>query len=178
MARPHHRPRLDVRVTDPPEAVRAAFDARLAAGLPHVRGTSGRRHLFVEIDGPTRHLFSPTLDVVLRDLEHGGTRILGRFGPSPALWTATMFVHGGAAFVVFAGLSGALAQRVSGEPPTLLVAVAVAAAVSLATFAASRLGAARGHDQMVWLARVVDGLGTPVRDEAQVLGEAVHPATE
>lgn len=173
MQRPHHRPRLDLRIDRPADDVRDALDARIAAGLPGCIGRSGRRHVFVEIDEAHRHAWSPTLDIVLRE-EDGATRLLGRFGPSPSLWTATMFVYGLAGFVATASACGALAQRITGEAPTLMWAVVAAFALGLGTFLSTRVGALLGHPQMLWLARVLDGLGEVRADEAHVLSE-LHP---
>ncbi len=148
--------------------MRAAFDARIARGLPGVVGTSGSRHVFLQVDEANRHVWSPTLDITLRDHDHG-TRVLGRFGPSASLWTATMFVYALSVFLIPASLSGAVAQRITGEPPTLLWAVVGAAALGVGTFLSTRVGALLGHPQMVWLARAVEGLGEVRADEAGVL---------
>lgn len=171
MQRPHNRPRLDLRIDRDPDAVRAALDARLDEGLPGCTGHSGRRHVFVEVDEAHRHLWSPTLDIVLRD-EEGGTRLLGRFGPSPSLWTGYVFIYGFVAFASLAASCGALAQRITGEPPTLLWASVAALALGAGTFLSARVGALLGHHQMTWLARVLDGLGEVRADEAHVLDEA------
>jgi len=177
MQRPHNRPRLDLRIPRSADEVRTALDERIHSGIPGCIGRSGRRHVFVEVDEDHRHLWSPTLDIVLRE-EDDSTRLLGRFGPSPSLWTGYVFVYGFVAFASLAAACGALAQRITGEPPTLLWAVVAAIALGAGTFLSARVGALLGHHQMTWLARVLDGLGEIRADEAHVLDPDIVAGTE
>lgn len=168
MARLHHRPRISLIIPHPPDIARAHLDRGIANQSRACVGRSGQRHAFLEIQPDLRHFWSPTLDIVLRDHPEG-TRLLGRFGPSPSIWTATMFVYGISATLSLGATSVALAQRIAQEPATALVLIPITAALALGTFLSTRVGALLGHHQMRWLARALRGLGRVEEDDAQVL---------
>ena len=178
MARLHHRPRISLIIPQPPEVARAALQQGLEAQSRACVGRSGQRHAFLEIQPELRHFWSPTLDIVLRDHPEG-TRLLGRFGPSPSIWTATMFVYGLSATLSLGAASVTLAQRIAQEPPTALVVIPITVALALGTFLSTRVGALLGHHQMRWLARALRDLGRVEEDDAQVLpAMAPGPAPE
>ncbi|MCA9572416.1 MAG: hypothetical protein KC656_31470, partial [Myxococcales bacterium] len=145
MDRPHNRPRLEILVPASLDDVRCAFEARIRHPACSCEGKFARNHLHVEVASARRHLWSPTLDVTLRETDEG-TVLRGRFGPHPNLWTLYVFLYAAAGFVAVVGVSVAMAQLAIGDPLTGLWGLAGASALSLAVWGTAQVGARWGHD--------------------------------
>lgn len=167
MDRPHNRPRIEIRIPRPVDEVREAFLDRVAHPTCTCEGRFAKNHLHVEVGADRRHVWSPVLDVDVRE-EDGQTVLVGRFAPRPDLWTLYVFVYAFAGFVATVALCWWLAQLALDEPPTALWGLAAAAALAAVTWLTTRLGWRLGHDQMSDLYRMVDGLGDKVVDDAHV----------
>lgn len=167
MSRPHMRPRLEVVVPATPDELRELLRARLDAPGSLVEGRMGKHHLHVQLVDEVRHRWSPTLDVSLRPTDDG-TRLLGRFGPHPELWTLYLFLYAACAFVAVVAGCGVLAQLALDTPLTAAWGLVGAGVAAGAAWVSGRIGARWGHDQMVELYRIVDGLGSARVDEAHV----------
>lgn len=157
MERPHMRPRVDLYIAASPEVVLGEVRRRLSDPACPSQGTVGRRHLNLMVREEDRHTWSPCLDLEARE-EGEGTRLRGRFGPHPWLWSLYMALYAFCAFVaVVAGCYG-IAQVALAWTPTAFLGVIGAGLVALAAYGSSFVGQRLGDDQMHMLQHVVDGL--------------------
>lgn len=157
--------------TQPPEAVRAELEARLAAKQGVLEGRLTRTQLAAWIASEDRRLWSPCLEVNCRDHPRG-TLIVGRLGPHMFLYSAMMFSFIGTGLIAAISLCWSFVQWRFGQAPVALFGILPIVAAALFFAILDRLGRRRAHAQMVELARLVDGLGELQADEEGVLREA------
>ena len=178
MQRPHFRPRVVILIERPPDEVREVLRARLTAAAGRLYGRVRSRCMLAWVDHDRRHVWSPSLDVNLRDHPRG-TLLIGRFGPHPKLMTAHMFGTIALAFLTTMALVWAYVQHTLGEPPLCLLSLAAALVGAGALATSSALGRRWGHDEMLELAGLLDGLGEVRDDEEALLRElADHHARQ
>ena len=60
-------------------------------------------HIIIDVPSDEDHFWSPQLHLEITDIEEGGSKLYGLFGPNPTLWTFFMFLHFGVA-TIFIGL--------------------------------------------------------------------------
>lgn len=176
MDRPHFRPRFILLAAAEPEVVRDALEARLRAQEARFVFRIRRSSVLAWIRPPAQRFWSPAMDVVLRPHPRG-TLVIGRFGPNPQLMTGYVFLSILLSFFLMFSLCWSYVQYVMGESAHCAIGSALAAAGLLGIAASSRVGTAWAHEQMTWLAEVIDGLGEVQSDEAAVLEEA-HALTQ
>lgn len=175
MDRPHFRPRFLLLSPEPPEAVRDALAARLRAKDPRFVLRVRRSSLLAWIAPPAQRIWSPAMDVMFRPHPQG-TLIVGRFGPNPQLMTGYAFLSILLTFFLVFSLCWSYVQSVMHEPSRCLYGSAAAALGLVGLALSSRVGTRLAHEQMLWLAEVVDGLGEVQGDEAEVLAAAHEEA--
>ncbi len=111
------------------------------------QGMTARGHIILSITDSERHVWSPTLDLDVRE-EGDAVWVKGRFGPSPTVWTFFVAVYATCTFATIAGLVLASAQAtIGGSVWGLWIALAGATAFGLA-WAAALVGQTAGHDQI------------------------------
>jgi hypothetical protein len=159
MSRPRLRPRVSLDLHAPPEAVCATLKTRLQGDAPWT-GRGARQHVYIELE--RRSLFSPTLDVHLWPDDDGGTRLRGKVGPHPELWTALVASYAVCAAVAISGASYAMAQFTLGWPLTALWFVALGAAGAAVLWAAAWMGRRAAADDIPRLLAALDDLAASV----------------
>lgn len=116
-----------------------------------------------------QHVWSPYLKLVVdpQPGDAGASRLDGRFGPNPSLWTffvalyAVSFICGGVA------LLWAYSQHILDRPPVALWGTAAAAVVAALVWGASQVGQRFAQAQMAMIHRTVhDVLGDELSEDA------------
>lgn len=126
------RPLVDLEVPEPPENILGRFRDCLATGQCTVEGHVGKGEMSIVLNGESRHVFSPWLSVEAHSWR-GGTRLRGRFGPHPNLWTAFVFIYSVWVAVFIGGAVYGYVQFVMGQSPWgLWVALGAAVAQGVA----------------------------------------------
>ena len=98
-------------------------------------------HLVVSHDEARRHLWSPWLNLDVRDEEESEHAVVyARFSPNPHLWTAIVLANVGLAFITLMGASLALAQWMMQATQWGWWIALAALALSAATWFGSRVG--------------------------------------
>lgn len=113
----HARPRFEIEVDAPVEAVREGLLRAITDDEGVRKVQVAPRHLELTVSGPEHHAWSPWLSLELSQRE-ARTRIRGRFGPAPALWTMFAFFYGASMFMAFFGATAAVIQWSIDEEPT------------------------------------------------------------
>ena len=106
-------------------------------------------HVFIKLDAPESHFWSPQLQLEILEEETGGCRVYGLFGPNPTLWTFFMFLHFGVAtlFVIFG--MWAYSSASLGKPYGLMLGIMGGlVSVWFLLYALGRAGRAKGKPQM------------------------------
>ena len=106
-------------------------------------------HVFLKFNKDKVHFWSPQLHLEINDVEEGGSKIYGLFGPNPTLWTFFMFLHFGVA-TIFTGLgiwaySSASLNKPYGLQVGLMVFMVV---IWFIFYAMGRAGRSKGRPQM------------------------------
>lgn len=171
MDRPHFRPRLTMLAPQPIEITRDVLRDRLKPRQAVFEYRIRDHNVLVWMAEGHRRFWSPALDTNLREHPRG-TCVTGRFGPHPALMTATVFVSILLGFLMLLSMTWSYVQTTMGEPPHCLMGSAVAAVGLALVVVSGRLGAAWGRDQMHLLADLMEDLGELCDDEAALLQEA------
>ena len=129
---------------------------------PRCTGVSVGRHAELFVPDDRRRFFSPWLSVTA-DIDGDGSRVRGRFGPHPSLWTGYMLLFFALGCGVLLATTWGYAQWALSHPPQALwgaaVGVVLAALLYLVSFVGQRLGQDQMHDLHV-------GLETLLGDEA------------
>jgi hypothetical protein len=106
-------------------------------------------HVFIKFEREFNHFWSPQLHLEIEELENGGSRLFGTFGPNPTLWTFFMFLHFGVAtlFVILGiwAYSSASLNRPYQMQTGLMLLLIVA---WFALYAFGRMGKRKGKPQM------------------------------
>lgn len=167
----HLRPRILLLTDAQPGVIRDALVARAQANAGRMDVRFARHQVMAWIAQDARRLWSPCLDVNCR-AHPKGTLIVGRLGPHMFLYTAMLFTFIGTGFLAAVSLCWGYVQWSFDEAPIALAGV-LPVLLAAGFFAAlDAVGRRRAHDQMVDLARLLDGLGELVADEEGVLREA------
>jgi hypothetical protein len=174
MQRPHLRPRFVMLAPCGPDDVRAALEARLREREERLEFRVRTGGVLAWVKAPARRFWSPSMDALLRPHPRG-TLIVGRFGPNQSLMTGYFFLSILLGFLICLSATWGYVQTIMGEPPRCLIGSSLGVAGLVGIWASSKVGTAWAHDQMLWLAEVVDGMGDVIDDEAAVMAEAHGP---
>lgn len=106
-------------------------------------------HVFIKFNKEKVHFWSPQLHLEINDVDEGGSRLYGLFGPNPTLWSFFMFLHFGVA-TIFIGLgvwaySSASLGRDYGLQVGLMVFMVL---LWFVLYAFGRAGRSKGKPQM------------------------------
>jgi flavin reductase (DIM6/NTAB) family NADH-FMN oxidoreductase RutF len=157
---PRLRPSFDVEVPRTPAEVLADF--RAALGRPGQRVVGKIRGDVLQIGLPAAELttWSPSLDLMLIPTP-SGTRVHGRIGPQPQVWTTFMFFHMLLGLVGLGGLMWGIAAAAA-EGTTWPLWIPVGALCMHAFVAgAAFVGQGLGADQVYRLRSFVDEVLAP-----------------
>ena len=127
--RPRMRPRFEVELDVPAEAVLARLRAQLAETDAPVGGKVLSRQAELCIPRRRAHFWSPCLSLEFERGEAGPTRLRGRFAPEPGVWMLFMGVYGILAMGALAGLMYGASQMMLGEAPWALAGAPAALAL-------------------------------------------------
>ncbi|MCA9558243.1 MAG: hypothetical protein KC583_06705 [Myxococcales bacterium] len=152
---PAMRPRFERTVAVPQAQLLARVRRNMHCSEPRVHAQMADHHLELLIDEADRHYWSPWLSVDLEPADDG-TRVKGRYGPHPSVWTMFMSMYFFFAFVALAGVVFGGTQWLVKQHPWGLWFVPVAALLVGITYVASLLGQRLGADQMRTLEAALD----------------------
>ena len=159
------RPPFERAIAAPPAAVIAALRGSLSGSGGRCEGAVSPRHFVLRVPYQQRHVWSPVLDANVRE-EDGRTRLVGRFGPHPNVWTLFVFLRACLLVALTATSVFACSQTlVHGGSPFWKWALAAALLVVVEYVGASA-GQRLGHDQIALLERFVDDALGSVSDAA------------
>ena len=160
----NERPRWMLEVSEPPAELVDRIRARLdEPGCPY-SGSVGRSHVLLSLGDEERHFWSPTLDIEF-DVTESATRLRGKFGPHPEVWTMFVFLWSVLVAMWLGGAMFGAVQWLIGETPTGGFAVVVATAGLGGSCSINLLGQRTGHDQMADMRRfILDSIATSPSD--------------
>ncbi|TPV95914.1 MAG: hypothetical protein B7733_07425 [Myxococcales bacterium FL481] len=156
--------------------MRPSFELRLETEVDHVMAAARTRlpqlesQVFVQVAGhhvellmaqECRHYWSPWLSVTIDDLrteDGAGSRVRGRYGPHPSVWTMLMSIHIALMFSAVCGLVYGVAQWTLGRDPFALIAIPIAGLLMLGVYMVSLAGQRLGASQMHTLRDALDKL--------------------
>jgi len=141
------RPLLDIQLVASQEEVMDRFNTRLKDGSSGLGGHVGKTELSLVLKGEERHTFSPWLSLQAYPWQ-GGTRLRGRMGPHPKLWTLFVFVYSVWMVVFVSGAVYGYVQMVLGDQPTAFWVALIGAVCQGASCSVDLLGRAKGRQQM------------------------------
>ena len=94
-----------------------------------------------------RHFWSPHLSVQVEEAETG-SRLHGRFGPHPEVWTLFVFLYAIVGVLVLVGAGLGYSQWLLGRALWGFLLIPAAGLLAVALYVASRLGQKLGRAQM------------------------------
>lgn len=149
------RPRVSVRVGDHPDAALAAVQS-WAEYSPRCRVISASsRHLVLSVGADEATTWSPYLDLDFEP-QPDGTRIRGRFGPSPHVWTFFLAIYAALTFVCIGSAMFGLSQMTMGAEPWALWVMPVGGVMMGLTYLGALVGQRLGAEQMQELQLTLD----------------------
>lgn len=106
-------------------------------------------HVFIKFNKEQIHFWSPQLHIELNDIEEGGCKVYGLFGPNPTLWTFFMFLHFGVATLFIVLGVWAYSSASLGRPYRLQIGLMVFMVLLwFVLYAFGRAGRKKGKPQM------------------------------
>ena len=144
---PPVRPKIELHVSEPPERV----TERLRRGLAEstcCEGVSVGMHAEIFVPEAERSVWSPWLSITVEASEESGSRVRGRFGPHPNLWTLYMFCAFALGVSGFGSLVWGMAQWALGRTPWAFSGIVLCALLGAALYGCSVLGQRLGSEQM------------------------------
>lgn len=154
--RPRMRPRFEVDLDVPGDAVLDSLRALLAEPKAPVEGTVLTTQAELTTRRAQAHFWSPYLSVEMSRDDDGRWRLRGRFAPEPNVWILFMGIYGILGMGGLAGLMYGLSQWIVREPPWALVGVPVSLALIAFTYGAAFIGQGLGAAEMYTLRSFVD----------------------
>lgn len=152
---PRLRPRFEITVERTPDEVGAAFAEALGRPDAPIVGARVGEHIQLSLPEEARTTWSPHLDLRL-EAEEGQTRIRGRIGPHPHVWTLFTALHLAVAFTAVGGLMWGLSQLMAGESAFALWAIPIALFLHAFIAGAAFIGQGLGADQTYQLRSFLD----------------------
>jgi hypothetical protein len=150
------RPRFELELDVPGEAVIASLRRQLAAGHARVDGAVLTTQAELTTHPADAHFWSPYLSVEVTRDDDGPWRLRGRFAPEPNVWILFMGIYGILGMGGVAGLMYGLSQWILGEPPWALAGLALSLALIAFTYGAAFIGQGLGAEEMYVLRSFVD----------------------
>lgn len=140
-----------------------------SGNVKRVQVQTAGNHVDLLVGREERHAWSPWLSVAIEQAA-GGSRIRGRFGPHPSVWTLFMSIQMFLSFLALCALVGGAALWTLGHSPWPFFALPVVLALMVATYLGSQIGQRLGEDQMHVLHDALDQLvGHPTRERVETL---------
>lgn len=151
------RPRFEVELDVPPEAVLASLRRQIGDPAAPVGGTVLRRQAELCIPRQRAHFWSPCLSLELsREDERGPARLRGRFAPEPGVWMLFVGIYGILAMGGIAGLMYGLSQWMVNKTPWALAGAPLSLALIAFVYGAAIIGQGLGAEEMYTLRSFVD----------------------
>lgn len=169
MTGPLIRPRFELRLDQSPGDVMQRLRNRLL-DCTECTGASVGHHAELFVAESERRVWSPWLSVTAEDREGGGSKLRGRFGPHPAVWTLYLFLAFALGFALLVGVSWGYAQWAMDVTPWALYSVPVILVLGASMYGISLVGQRLGASQMASLRIALEGLVAP---SEQATDEAV-----
>lgn len=154
--RPRMRPRFEVELDVPGDAVLASLRSELRSSRAPVDGSVLSTQAELTTHRSEAHFWSPYLSVEVTRGDDGRWRLTGRFAPEPNVWILFMGVYGILGMGALAGLMYGVSQRLVGEAPWALAGVPAALALIAFTYGAAFIGQGLGAEEMYTLRSFVD----------------------
>jgi hypothetical protein len=159
------RPTFELEVPAPPEQLLEHMDRRLRAADCSLCGVVTPSRIELHVPPARQHLWSPELRIEVR-AEGTGSRVEGRYGPHPHVWTLFLAVYAGVSISAFFAITFAASQWLLQEPLTALYAVPIlvllAAGVRTLAFVGQGLGKAQLEELRAFLDDVIAESEVPV----------------
>ncbi|MBE0567795.1 MAG: hypothetical protein IH621_17710 [Krumholzibacteria bacterium] len=178
LPRPSMRPSFRIPVPGDGCAALAQVHEGLKGPAAPFVGQVLKRHAYIQLPAARRSLLSPYLNLQLGEADGGGTVLLCRFSPHPAVWTGFMGVYGVFAMLAAAGLMYGWAQTTVDEYPWGLwvapVCLALAAFVYGAAVIGQGLTAGEMHEMRCFVERAAERAGARI----PAAGAAGEPTAE
>ncbi|TNE87730.1 MAG: hypothetical protein EP330_17365 [Deltaproteobacteria bacterium] len=140
------RPEVDLHVAIPPSEALVRLEKGLVECVDCV-GHVGRAEASFLLSEKHRHVFSPYLSLEVRP-EGEGSRLKGRFGPEPHLWTLFVAIYASFCVMLLAGSVYGSVQVALGLGHEGLYVCAAALAGLAGSCSVDLVGRARGASQM------------------------------
>jgi hypothetical protein len=140
------RPTFEVEIEDSARWLGQLREGLAAADAP-CTGQVFRHHAVLQVPEGSRHLWSPHLNLELRE-EEGVATLHGRFSPHPNVWTAFMAIYGVLLLVALAGLVVGLSQLTLSASPWGLLVTPAAVVMAGFVYGAVFIGQGLGAEQM------------------------------
>jgi hypothetical protein len=154
--RPRMRPRFEVELDVPGDAVLASLRGALRASRAPVDGSVLTTQAELTTHRPDAHFWSPYLSVEVSRDDDGRWRLTGRFAPEPNVWILFMGVYGILGMGALAALMFGASQHLVGEAPWALAGAPVALGLIAFTYGAAFIGQGLGAEEMYTLRSFVD----------------------
>ncbi|MFO0648241.1 MAG: hypothetical protein U0326_18525 [Polyangiales bacterium] len=156
MERPRMRPRFEVELDVPGDAVLASIRRHLAAPEATVDGSVLKTQAELTTHAAQHHFWSPYLSVEVTREEDGRWMLRGRFAPEPNVWILFMGIYGILGMFGVAGLMYGVSQWIVKEPPWALIGVPISLGLIAFTYGAAFIGQGLGAEEMYTLRSFVD----------------------
>ncbi len=156
LQRPRMRPRFEVELDVPGEAVLLSLRKLLASRHAPVDGSVLTTQAELTTHRPQHHFWSPYLSVEVARDEDGRTMLRGRFAPEPNVWILFMGIYGILGMIGTGALMYGVSQWIVRETPWALIGAPVALALIAFTYGAAFIGQGLGAEEMYTLRSFVD----------------------
>lgn len=171
--RPRMRPRFEVDLDVPGDAVLAELKRQLAAKGSMAAGAVLSRQAELRVAKDHAHLWSPNLTLELvRDEEPGAEQLRGRFGPDQSVWMLFMLIYSILGMVGILALMFGTSQYIVHQAPWALLAVPVCIALAAFVYGAAFIGQGLGAEQMYVLRSLVDHAIEAAREQQEATASA------
>jgi hypothetical protein len=150
------RPRFEIEFDRDADTIMERLRDRLP-DCPRCAGDSVGRHAELFVPESERRLWSPWLSVTA-DQDGERSRLRGRFGPHPNVWTLYVFFAFGLGFALLVGSTWGYAQWAADQTPWALASIPTVGLFGILLFLASQLGQRLGEDQMDELRSALEDL--------------------
>ena len=157
--KPRLRPRFESQVPLSPDEVVARFERGLSDPTGPVRGSVRGHHIQLGMAEELRHVGSPQMELEVFP-EGAHSRIQGRIGPNPHVWTLFLGLHAVVAFFGLGGTFFGVSQWLMDAAPWGLASLPVALGLHLFIAGAAFIGQGLGADQTYQMRTFMDDLMT------------------
>jgi hypothetical protein len=154
------RPKIERTTEDDVETIRTRLEYALDETSLPIVGDVFSDHAEFRFVPAEVHFWSPQLKLVF-DGRDDRTRIHGRVGPQPNVWTLFLAGYAFCAIIVFAGFMIGSSQWLIGQPATGLWFAAAGMVVALVEYLVGLSGRRLGADQTAQLRAFVDRVFPP-----------------